>query len=144
MLSEYKQSSIKIEALKGMKGISTIIASIMLLVITIGLAGTAYIFIKTILDQSISKTINVLDMSCNQGNITIILTNDGTANIKDSELIVMVDGNVKSDKFTFNPDPIPAHSTAVATSSEPYGLNAVHTVVVTSPSNSVRGQSVFC
>jgi flagellin-like protein len=132
-----------------MKGISTIIASILLLVITIGLAGTAYIFISSLLTTSISKTINVLDMSCtpsgnpNKGNITVILSNDGTVNIKDSELIVMVDGNVKSDKFPFNPDPVTPHSTAVATSSDDYG-SGVHTVVVTSPSNSIRGQSVFC
>ncbi len=89
----------------------------------------------------LTKTINVLDISCTQGNITIILSNDGTTDIKDSELIVMVDGNVKSDKFSFNPDPIPPYSTAVATSSETYGTSAVHTVTVTSPSNSVRAQS---
>jgi FlaG/FlaF family flagellin (archaellin) len=130
------------------KGISTIIATIVLLVITIGLAGTAYIFISGLIGKLYSKTINVLDVSCNpfssnQANITIILSNDGTANITDPELTVMVDGAVKSDKFTFTPSPILPRSTAVATSSDTYEMNKVHTVLVYSPSNSVRTE-VWC
>ncbi|MCX6821431.1 MAG: hypothetical protein NTW30_01500 [Candidatus Aenigmarchaeota archaeon] len=127
-----------------MKGISTIIASILLLIITIGLAGTAYIFISNLLTGSISKTISVLDVSCyplpsdnTRSNITIILTNDGTVNIADSDLIVMVDGVVKSQQFDFGA-PIYPHSTAVATSKDDYTSNAVHTVSVSSPSNSIR------
>jgi hypothetical protein len=132
-----------------MKGISTIIASILLLIITIGLAGTAYVFISGLLTSSISKTISVLDVSCNpftstKANITIILANDGTVNITDSELIVMIDGTVKSPQFTFNPDPIPARSTAVATSSDTYDMGKIHTVLVASPSNSFRAPSVWC
>ncbi len=130
-----------------MKGISTIIASILLLVITIGLAGTAYLFISGMLTGSISKTINILDVSCipvssTQGKITIILSNDGTMNISDSELIVMVDGSVKSSDFGFSPDPIMPHSSAVNTSGSSYN-SGVHTVVVASPSNSIR-TTVWC
>ncbi|MDI6826126.1 MAG: hypothetical protein QMD36_02945 [Candidatus Aenigmarchaeota archaeon] len=129
------------------KGISTIIAAIILLVITIGLAATAYVFISGLLTSFYSKTINILDVSCNpsgipnQANITIILSNDGTVNITDSELTVIVDGSIKSDRFTFST--IPPHSTAVATSSDTYEMNKVHTVLVSSPSNSVRS-TVWC
>ena len=126
-----------------MKGISTIIASILLLIITIGLAGTAYLFISNLLTGTISKTISVLDISCypspanGRSNITIILTNDGTVNITNSDLIVMVDGVIKSQQFDFGA-PIYPHSTAVATSKDDYTSNAVHTVSVSSPSNSIR------
>ena len=129
------------------KGISTIIASIILLIITIGLAGTAYVFITGLLTGFYSKVINVLDVSCtpsgvpNMSNITIILSNDGTMNITDSELTVMVDNNIKSDKFAFNT--IIPRTTEVATSSEPYQMNKVHIVVVVSPSNSIRTE-VWC
>jgi len=129
------------------KGISTIIATIMLLVITIGLAGTAYVFISNLLKISFSKTINLLDLSCNpsgtpnQANITIILSNDGTQNITDSELTVLVDGNIKSPQFTFST--VIPHTTAVATSSDTYLMNKVHTVVISSPSNSVRSE-IWC
>jgi flagellin-like protein len=129
------------------KGISTIIATIILLVITIGLAGTAYVFISNLLRISFSKTINLLDLSCNpsgtpnQATITIILSNDGTQNITDSELTVLVDGNIKSPQFTFIP--IIPHTTAVATSSDTYTMNKIHTVVISSPSNSVRSE-IWC
>jgi len=130
-----------------MKGISSIIASILLLIITIGLAGTAYLFISGMLTGSISKTINVLDISCipvgpNQNKITIILSNVGTMNISDSELIVMVDGANRSPDFDFTPSPIPPHSSAVNTSGSNY-TSGVRTVVVASPSNSVR-TTVWC
>ena len=129
------------------KGISTIIASIILLIITIGLAGTAYVFITGLISGFYSKVINVLDVSCtpsglpNKANITIILSNDGTTNITDSELTVMVDNNIKSDKFTFNT--IMPRSTEVATSSDSYEMNKLHLVLIVSPSNSVRTE-VWC
>ena len=129
-----------------MKGISTIIASILLLIITIALAGTAYLFITNFLTSTISKTINILDISCypfnsTSSNITIIVSNEGTANITDSELTVMVDNILKSDKFTFNT--IAPHGTEVATSTDLYNSNQKHVVSITSPSNSVR-QTIFC
>jgi len=129
-----------------MKGISSIIASILLLIITIGLAGTAYLFISGMLTGIISKTISVLDASCipfssTQGNITIILANEGTTNITDSDLVFMVDNQIKNDKFYFSP--IPPHSSGVNTSTDGYSLGTYHTLVVASPSNSIR-TNVWC
>lgn len=128
------------------KGISTIIATIILLVITIGLAGTAYIFISNMLQSHFSKTINLLDVDCNpstptQAYITIILSNDGTMNITDSEILVTVDGSVKSGSFDFGT--LTPRNTTVATSTDLYLMNKVHTVVVASSSNSVR-TDVWC
>jgi flagellin-like protein len=129
------------------KGISTIIASIILLVITIGLAGTAYVFISNMLTSHFSKVINVIEVDCipspnnNRANITIILSNDGTMNITDSQLLVTVDGVVKSGSFDFGT--IVPRTTNVSTSIDDYPMNKVHTVVVGSPSNSVRTE-VWC
>jgi FlaG/FlaF family flagellin (archaellin) len=130
-----------------MKGISTIIASILLLVITIGLAATAYLFISGMLLQSISKIISILDASClpfspTQGNITLILSNDGTMNITDSEIIILIDGQVKSNDFDFNQPTMP-HNSVLNTSKSGYSTGTYHTVVVASPSNSVR-VNVWC
>jgi hypothetical protein len=82
--------------------------------------------------------INVLDLQCKDGRITIIVSNDGTQSIKDSELLVMIDGVIKSDSFNFSPDPIPPHYTAIATSSDIYELDTNHTVIVAGPSNSMK------
>jgi hypothetical protein len=92
---------------------------------------------------TISKTISIQDLQCKDGRITIILLNDGTMNISDSEIIVMVDGVNKSDNFTFNPIPILAGTESVATSSETYEMNKHHTILITSPSNSVR-ETLWC
>ncbi len=61
-----------------MKGISTIIATILMLMITIALAGTAYLFISGSLTQNI-QGIEVVDEFC-QGGTTAVLTfrNAGT------------------------------------------------------------------
>jgi flagellin-like protein len=128
-----------------MKGISSIIASILLLIITIGLAGTAYLFISGLLTGSINKVINVLDVSCNNGKITVILSNDGTANINSvSDIIVTVDGTVETNNFnTFSPSLIPPHSSALNTSAKTFPTNIYHTILVASPSNSVRS-TVWC
>jgi flagellin-like protein len=129
-----------------MKGISTIIATILLLIITIALAGTAYMFITNFLTMSIAKTINVLDTSCypfnsTHSNITIIVANEGTANITASDLTVMVDNIRRSVNFDFGT--IPPQNTVVATSNNLYASNTKHVVSITSPSNSVR-QTMFC
>jgi len=128
-----------------MKGISTIIASILLLVITIGLSGTAYIFISGLLSNQINKAITVLDVSCYSGKITVILSNDGTVNINSlSDIIVTVDGNIETSNFNiFNPNPIPPHSSAINTSSKSFQQNTFHTLVIASTSNSIR-TNVWC
>ena len=59
------------------KGISTIIAVILLLIITISLAGTAYMFIYNMLWRQMSKPISILGASCNATNsITLLISNE--------------------------------------------------------------------
>ncbi len=47
-----------------MKGISEIIATILILLIVVGLAGTAYTYISSSLTSRTTKQIDVLDVSC--------------------------------------------------------------------------------
>ena len=131
------------------KGISAIIATILLLLITIALAGTAYIFTSGMLQGKTDKSISVLDAACtedsgNPGNyeLTVILANDGTETIdlSDSELTFIVDNTVEvfalSAGTTIDP-----HTSGVLTSSDADFQPGVHTVVVTSPSNSVQAEA---
>jgi|GEM_PF-6717777 len=64
------------------KGIATIIATVLLLMITIALAGTGYLFVSGMLTGRTSKTISLLDASCSGAAITIVVSNDGTSSIK--------------------------------------------------------------
>ncbi|MBI2547407.1 MAG: hypothetical protein HYW23_03095 [Candidatus Aenigmarchaeota archaeon] len=63
-----------------MKGISTVIATILMLMITIALAGTAYLYFQGVFT---SQTAVVLDLSgadCTGDPITISVSNHGTTN----------------------------------------------------------------
>ena len=123
-----------------MKGISAIVATILLLLITVGLAGTAYFYITNLLARSTSKAISVLNVGCDQGTITIVLANDGTDTIQDSEIRVLVDNQERSTNFDFGT--ITVRNTTVASHAGSY-TSGSHTLLVTSPSNTAR-QSVFC
>ena len=74
------------------KGISTIIAVILLLVITISLAGTAYMFIVGMLRRQMSKPISIMGASCNATNyITLLISNNGVEPIKENEIDIYID-----------------------------------------------------
>jgi len=71
-----------------MKGISTIIATILFVIITISLVAVAYLFIVGLLTRSISKTISLVHA---KGYMAII-RNDGTDIIKTNDIKVIVNG----------------------------------------------------
>ncbi len=90
-----------------------------------------------------SEVIDLVDVSCNNGKITIILSNTGNATIPNSDLNVYIDGIVKSKQFNFNPNLIQPNTTAVATSSDIYEIDKNYQVTVSSPSNGVMN-TVWC
>lgn len=64
--------------MKGLKGISAVIATILMLVITIALAGTAYMYMTNIFGQQ-TQGIEVLDSFCDSsGSVTMSIRNIGT------------------------------------------------------------------
>jgi len=71
-----------------MKAVSTIIASIMLVIITIGLVSTAYLYIIGIFGGQTSKTIKLVEADAHM----IIFQNLGSDTIASDEIRVLVNG----------------------------------------------------
>ncbi len=64
-----------------MKGISTVVATILMLMITIALAGTAYMYISGAFSRT-TQGIEVEDYFCvSPGTVNFAISNIGTANI---------------------------------------------------------------
>jgi flagellin-like protein len=61
-----------------MKGVSAVIATILMLMITIALSGMAYMYISGIFTSKTSTGVEVVDTYCAGGNATITLRNIGT------------------------------------------------------------------
>ena len=123
-----------------MKGISAIIATLLLLVITIGLAMTAYFYINNIVQRSTSKAISVEPGYCSSNTITLIITNMGTENITSSDIRFVL-GNNQNPSVVLNPTIISPRSTAIATiSGAQTGMN---NLIIITPSGSTRHQ-IFC
>ena len=123
------------------KGVSGIIATILLVMITIGLVGTAYMYFSGMIGGKTGKTISVTDVSCNTtGYITVVVSNDGTGNIADSDLTVLVDNVDRSANYVFGTISPHNVATVVSTVVESSGQ---HTLLITSSSNAVR-QVVTC
>lgn len=126
------------------KGVSAIIATVLLLMITIALAGTAYIYMTGMIGGKTSKTISILDGSCSSNIISVVLSNDGTETIDGTEGtgdIKIYVNNIPDNTFSFTPVNIAPHSTGVVTDIN--GNAGANTVLVVSPSNAIR-QVVYC
>ena len=63
-----------------MRGVSTVIATLMMLVITIALAGMAYMYISGVFTAQ-TQGIEIVDSWCSAGNVTIRIRNIGTMSI---------------------------------------------------------------
>lgn len=70
-----------------MKGISSVIASVLMLVIVVALGGTAYLFVSDTFSGSVSSTFELLDSI----NDTVTIRNSGTGQI--ASLSATLDGN---------------------------------------------------
>jgi flagellin-like protein len=62
-----------------MKGISTVIATLLMLIITIALAGLAYSYISGIFTARTAVVLTITDAVCPGDAITVTVRNDGTA-----------------------------------------------------------------
>jgi FlaG/FlaF family flagellin (archaellin) len=125
------------------KGISTIIAVILLLIITIALSGTAYMFITNLMGSRMDKVVSLLDSTCNNNALLIVLRNDGTKTIASSDIKILVN-NV--DRITAYSGLFPLNagsSTAGSNTSTLGGLSGSTSLLIASPSNSVR-VTVWC
>lgn len=92
-----------------------------------------------------SKTIQILDASCTNNNITIVVSNEGTDRIKDGELTIQIDDVDRTSKFP-DLDPLDSYETKIDTwNPGPDGVTYSGTVMirVTSPSNS-QTEMIWC
>jgi hypothetical protein len=60
-----------------MKGVSTVIATILMLVITIAMASVAYMYMSGMLTTA-QQGIQVVDHYCSGGTVTLVIKNSGT------------------------------------------------------------------
>jgi flagellin-like protein len=63
-----------------MKGISAIVATILMLLITISLAGVAYMYITGVFTSTV-QGIEVVDSYCSNNIVTMVIKNSGTNNV---------------------------------------------------------------
>jgi len=86
-----------------MKGVSDIIAEILMLVITIGIVGTAYMYISGMMTSKTAFTISVIDYSCigtgATRNINLVISNDGTTDILNGDVKIYVDNQDRTSDF---------------------------------------------
>ena len=125
-----------------MKGVTAIIAIILLLVITIALAGIAYMFTQNILKKSTSLV--SVDAYCVSGditNITILAMNEGTSKITASQVkIIKIDSDCTAPA-TFAEDLEPGKWTNVTLTGCSTGK--MHRFRLLTPAGSVP-VSVYC
>jgi len=65
-----------------MKGVSAVIATILMLIITIALAGMAYMYISGVFTGA-TQGIEVVDFWCSGGTVSLVIKNIGTDPITD-------------------------------------------------------------
>jgi flagellin-like protein len=93
-----------------MKGISAIIATLLMLIITIGLAGLAYSYISGVFTTK-TEMISLVDSFCSNKEAHFVVRNEGTTTIKSNQLsVVNTGGNCKLDQMKAD---IPAGSTVM-------------------------------
>jgi hypothetical protein len=117
------------------KGISTIVATLLMLIITIAIAGTAWTFISAVFTSKTAQILEFVDFQ----NGEIIVRNSGTAEIPVANIKVYVSGSpeqeaaIKSDK-----DPIPPGQIATLTILDAYNYNGKKNIRVITPGSAFR------
>ncbi|MCX6821430.1 MAG: hypothetical protein NTW30_01495 [Candidatus Aenigmarchaeota archaeon] len=116
-----------------MKGISTIIASIMLVVITIGLIAVAYLYMSGLMTGITATNIKLEDVFCNTTHMIYLITNIGTANV--ANVTIYMDGQLQQDK-TCNPT-LPIAAGGSTTCIHSATVAGYHDIRVVGPSNAI-------
>jgi flagellin-like protein len=78
---------------ENMKGISAVIAVLLLLVITLGLVGLAYGYISGVFTAKTAVVLSIEDAECTVSDITVWVTNDGTTTSGSVDVNVTDDGS---------------------------------------------------
>jgi len=133
-----------------MKGVSTVIATILMLMITIALAGVAYLYISGIMTGTASQQIKILDVTCTQTDegkaqyLVSIRNLDPRVTINSTEVKFFVDGKlISSDAVSMN-DILPGRVVqAIVNTTDDFRVGSYHRVKVVGPANSEE-QPAYC
>jgi len=79
-----------------MKGISTIIATIMMVVITIGLVSVAYLYMSGLITSRTTQNIQLVDAFCRNNKLNILIKNIGTTSINSGSISFIVKGSAQA------------------------------------------------
>ena len=118
------------------KGISTIIASIILVVITIGLISTAYLYFAGIV--TVGPVLSIASAYCNTTqHITITLRNEGTSGMSTTDITWLNNGNpVSQVDVSCSPNTLNAAETTTCVIN---GSSGVNNIVAIGPKNQASG-----
>jgi len=132
-----------------MKGISAVIATILMLMITIALAGLAYMYISGVFTQRTGVVIEIDETatSCvaTTNAMTIYVRNTGTIATNTAQLTIsgtnsqgaaLVGGACGNDALNAGSGAIPCDLAVT-------GTDGTNTIVISGPTNTVRG-TVYC
>lgn len=131
-----------------MKGISAVIATLLMLVITVALAITAYGYITGLFESQTSEIVEVAAATCDAsgGRYFVVVRNlDQFSTVNTNDIIVTLDNVPLSSGITWNPATIDADGSSTATIT---GANAtagtVHRIQVIGPSGRPSTTSAAC
>ncbi len=126
-----------------MKGISTIIASIIMVVITIGLISVAYLYMSGLIGGTTAQNIALLDAYCDSNSkiVYTLIKNDGTADIPYNRITFYIDGASKAPNSQCTGATTLGAGTAA--SCNVTASASMHQLRIVGPSNSVGG-SIDC
>ncbi|MEM5801915.1 MAG: hypothetical protein QXQ18_00820 [Candidatus Aenigmatarchaeota archaeon] len=120
------------------KGISAVVATLLLLIITIGLTSIVAGYLFGYIGIRTAKSIDVIDAGCTSSSYFFSVKNfDTAASINSAtEITLRVDGTVTS--FTCTPATIPPTSTANCNTATGGTPGTFHTLRIIGPSNAVE------
>jgi hypothetical protein len=125
-----------------MKGISTIIATIIMVVITIGLISVAYLYMSGLITGTTATNIQLADAYCNSTAIIYLIRNIGTSGI--TSLTFYMDGTQKtSANSALSCTPEVSTSSPLGASNSTSCVHTaskgIHQIRVVGPSNAAPG-----
>jgi flagellin-like protein len=132
-----------------MKGVSAVIATILMLMITIAMAGVAYMYISGIFTSKTGTIVEIDESatSCAGTSITVYVRNTGTIAFDKSKISISgttsAGGPIASQSCAAGPLNAGAGSSACGNLVALTGTQGNNRIVVSGPSNTATG-SIYC
>ncbi len=127
-----------------MKGISAVIATILMLMITVAMVGLAYMYISGIFTSRTAQSLSLSSIDCAGGDIHVMLKNDGTEDIEESDIKIYVDEPGPTETADCGTGTLGAGNTTLCSADlSAESTQGSHTVRIIGPANSITG-NVYC